>query len=255
MARASFLFMAPGLLGALAFILSGFGGVYCKFLSHISTGGLEQPITINSGIWYYQGYAIVNTTVQGTVVLETCNNYPDNVYIDPKWKSARAFATMALIIGGCVTFWGLLAGCLYPNKAAYKLGGILMMLCCLFQGLTFLFLDSEACHNNSLTAALEQEISLINLTFEDSCVLAAGGKCAIAATILWFLAALSAFKVDPPKRSPVTTQTHDVTYTKTTNPDGTTVISENVVKGEPVVVGAPQANAESAEVEAPPANN
>jgi hypothetical protein len=109
-----------------------------------------------------------------------------------------------------------------------------------FQGLTFLFLNSEACHNNSITEELEQEMPFINLTFEDSCVLAAGGKCAIAATVLWFLAALSALKVDPPKRTPITTQTHDVTYTKTTNPDGTTVISENVVKGEPVVVGAPQ---------------
>lgn len=123
--------MAPGLLGALAFIFSGFGGVYCKFISHTSTSGPEQPITVNSGIWYYQGYAFVNSTVQGTIVLETCNNYSDDVYLDPKWKSARAFATMTLIIGGCVTFWGLLAGCLYPNKATYQLGGMLMMLCCL----------------------------------------------------------------------------------------------------------------------------
>lgn len=127
----SCLFMAPGLLGALAFIFSGFGGVYCKFISHTSTSGPEQPITVNSGIWYYQGYAVVNSTVQGTIVLETCNNYPDDLYLDPKWKSARAFATMTLIIGGCVTFWGLLAGCLYPNKATYQLGGMLMMLCCL----------------------------------------------------------------------------------------------------------------------------
>jgi hypothetical protein len=76
------------------------------------------------------------------------------------------------------------------------------------------------------------------LTFNDECVMAAGGKCSIASTVLWFLAAVAAFKVEPPKREPVTTQTQDVTYTKTTNPDGTVVVTENVVKGEPVEVGA-----------------
>ena len=66
-----------------------------------------------------------------------------------------------------------------------------------------------------------------------------GGKCSIVSTVLWFLAAVAAFTVEPPKREPVTIQTQDVTYTKTTNPDGTEVVTENIVKGEPVTVGAP----------------
>ena len=66
--------------------------------------------------------------------------------------------------------------------------------------------------------------------------MAVGGKCNIAATVLWFLAAIAAFKVEPPQREPITTQTQDVTYTKTTNPDGTVVVTENVVKGTPVEV-------------------
>lgn len=124
--------MAPGLLAGTAFVFSMFAGVYCKFISHISTTdvGTEEPIAVNSGIWYYQGYSVVNTTVQGTVILETCNNYPAGTYIDARWKSARAFATMALIIGGVVAFWGLLAQCIYPNKAMFHLGGMLMLLCC-----------------------------------------------------------------------------------------------------------------------------
>lgn len=131
--RRSCAFMAPGLLAGAAFLFSMLGGVYCKFISHVSTNNAntEEPITINSGIWYYQGYTVVNNTIQGTVILETCNSYPEGTYIDPRWKSARAFATMALIIGGCVAFWGLLAQCIYPNKAMYHLGGMLMLLCCL----------------------------------------------------------------------------------------------------------------------------
>lgn len=69
-----------------------------------------------------------------------------------------------------------------------------------------------------------------------------GGKCSIASTVLWFLAAVAAFTVEPPpEREPITTQTQDVTYTKTINPDGTEVVTENIIKGEPVAVGAAQA--------------
>lgn len=184
------------------------------------------------------GYAVTNTTVQGTIILETCNKYPEGTYVDPRWKAARAFTVMALIIGGVVTFWALLAQCIYPNKAMYRLGGMIMMVCCLFQGLTLLFLDSEACHNNSLTQVLENELSVATLSFSDTCVMAMGAKCAIAGTVMWFFAALSAFKVEPPKRAPVMVQTQDVTYTKTTNPEGTTVVTETVIKGEPVEVGS-----------------
>lgn len=137
-------FMVPGILAGGAFVFSLFGGVYCKFISHSATtavGGVNEPAIVNSGIWYYQGYSVVNTTIQGTVVLETCNAYPEGTYIDPSWKSARAFATMALIIGGCVAFWGLLAQCIYPNKGMYYLGGMLMLLCCLVSQIQFRLID------------------------------------------------------------------------------------------------------------------
>jgi len=43
-------------------------------------------------------------------------------------------------------------------------------------------------------------------------------------------------KVNPAPRPPITTETHDVTYTKRTGEDGTAVVTETVVKGEPVPV-------------------
>lgn len=228
MARPSVSSLLPGLCAAVAFILSIFGGVYCKFLSFASSGG--TPITLYFGIWYYQGWSVVDNNVQGTVILETCNNYPDGTSIDSKWKSARAFSMMALIIGGVVTFWALLAGCLYPSRGHYRTGGILYMLCCLFMGLSLLLLDSNACHNNPFLADLQAE----SITFPSSCAMAAGAKCAIAATVMWFVAGVAALKAEPPQRSPITTQTHDVTYTRTAGPDGTAVVSETVVQGEPV---------------------
>lgn len=179
----------------------------------------------------------MNTNVQGTVVLETCYNYPSGMNMDSQWRSARAFSTMCLIIGGVVTFFALLAGCLYPNKGTYKAGGMAYMLCCLFSGLSLLLLDSNLCHNNLLIGQLQQQLPDTTVTFESSCSMATGAKCTIAATVLWFLAAIAALKVEPPTRSPITTQTHDVTYTKTTGPDGAAVVSENVVQGEPVPFG------------------
>lgn len=111
------------------------------------------------------------------------------------------------------------------------------MLCCLFSGLTLLVLNSNACRDNDLVKILEEQTPNLNLSFESSCVLGSGAKSTIAATVLWFVAAIAALKADPPTRSPLTQTTHDVTYTRTTGVDGATVVQENVIVGEPVPVG------------------
>ncbi|KAL7553910.1 hypothetical protein ACHAWF_017262 [Thalassiosira exigua] len=235
MARPTVASMSPGILAAIAFVLSLFAGVYCKFISFTSTG--ENPITLYFGIWYYQGWSAVENPVQGTVILESCLNYPDGTNLDSKWRSAMAFSAMTLIIGGVVTFWALLAGCLYPSRGTYKAGGGLYMLCCLFQGLSLLLLNSNACHNNNLLGMVQKQVPDASLAFPSSCSMAYGAKCAIAATVMWFVTAIAAITVEPPQRGPVTVQTHDVTYTRTTGADGTTMVTENVVKGQPVPVG------------------
>lgn len=237
MARPTFASTMPSIIAATAFVLSMFAGVYCHFISFSTTDDGSKPVTLNFGIWYYQGWSIVQSNVQGTVILESCFHYPDGTNYDSQWRSAMAFSVMVLIIGGVTTFWALLAGCLYPSRAAYKTGCLIYLLCCLFQGLTLLMLDSNACNNNSLIAGLQEQLPNSSLSFQSSCSMAAGAKCSIAATVLWFVAAVAAMKVDPPQRSPITTQTHDVTYTRTTAADGTTIVTENVVKGDPVVAG------------------
>ena len=149
---------------------------------------------------------------------------------------------MALIIGGVVTFWALLACCFYPNKQTINACGIAYMTCCLFAGLSLLFLNSEACHNNNLVTSFTESTSTSsgNNDFPSSCSMGPSGSCTIAATIFWFLAGLACFKVQPAVRPPIATETHDVTYTKTTGADGTTLVTETVVKGEPVPVGEQQ---------------
>lgn len=219
-------FFIPGMIAAFAFIVSLFAGVYCHFISFMSNEGGDNPITLNFGIWYYQGWSVVNSNIQGTVILETCYNYPEGTSFDSNWKSAMAFSIITLVMGGVVTFWTLLAGCFYPSKKAFQAGGLIYLLCCLFQGLTLLFLDSNACHNNPLMSGLQAQIPNSRLTFPSSCSMAAGAKCAIAGTVLWFVAAIAALKLDPPERSPNTQETQDVAYTRYTGTDTTPLISE-----------------------------
>ena len=118
------------------------------------------------------------------------------------------------------------------------------MTCCLFAGLSLLFLNSKACHNNDLVASITESTYTssgnIDFDFPSSCSIGPSGSCTIAATIFYFLAGLACFKVQPAVRPPITTETHDVTYTKTAGADGTTLVTETVVKGEPVPVGEQQ---------------
>ena len=79
------------------------------------------------------------------------------------------------------------------------------------------------------------------VTFPNTCTMGPGAKSTIAATFLWFAAAIAACKTEPRQRKPIATETHDVTYTRTAGADGTVVVSEAVVKGEPVPLGGEQA--------------
>jgi hypothetical protein len=72
--------------------------------------------------------------------------------------------------------------------------------------LALLFLNSNACSDNSLAEDLAEKMPLYDLG--DTCTLAAGANCAIAATALWFFAAIPAFKMELPQRGAVGTETH-----------------------------------------------
>jgi len=49
----------------------------CKFLQFTDT---NNNLTLSFGIWYYQSWGVYDSAVQGTVILETCENYPDGTY-------------------------------------------------------------------------------------------------------------------------------------------------------------------------------
>ena len=195
--HSSIISLVPAVFACVAFICGLSGGIWCKFLKFTSETAVGDDVTVEFGIWYYQWWSIVDTAVQGPVMYQSCHEYPDYVSIDSKWKSARAFSVMALIIGGIVLFMNLLAGCMFPAKKVYRLGAVSYLFCCLFQGLSLLLLDSNACNNNAMVDELEKSFS--NLEFPDTCSMGSGAKCTIAATVFWFVAGASAMKVNPPE--------------------------------------------------------
>lgn len=192
----------PGILAAASFLTTLFGGIYCRFLSFTSLDDVNgEPLTLYFGIWYYQGWLFGTDSEGNTVAMQTCYRYPDFMVFDAKWKSAKAFSTMAIIVGGLVTCWTLCAGCLYPTKKMYVAASMLYMMCCLFTGLSLLMLDSDACNNNMLVDLFQDDSGLVGLSFPDSCASAYGAKCIFSATVMWFAAAVGLLLVAPPERT------------------------------------------------------
>lgn len=119
----------------------------------------------------------------------------------------------------------MFAPCLYFQADLWKAGGFLFIFCCITQGLTLLFLESNICKNNQF---------LSKALYESKCEWDWGFKLNITSVVFWFLAGVLMIGVIPspvrPERPPAETQT--VTYSQGKQPDGTTVVAEtNVVKG------------------------
>jgi len=165
---------------------------------------------------------------------------PDNIFTDGKWKSAKSFSIICPVIGGVACVWVWFAQC-FHSRGTWKCLATIFLWCSLFSGLTLLFLGSNACSDNPILASQLGSIQNGNVAeFTDSCAMHWGAKCNIAATILWFLAGVSMFKIEAPTRParpPPETQT--VTYQKTTQTDGTEVVTKNVVKGVAVATEQP----------------
>lgn len=90
--------------------------------------------------------------------------------VDSKFQAARALGTTASSLGFCVWIYYLFSF-VCANPVFYMIAAFCSFCVTLFQGLVFLFFKSEVC------------VAL-------ACSLDTGGKCAISATVLWFITCL-----------------------------------------------------------------
>ena len=112
-----------------------------------------------------------------------------------------------------------------------------------FQGLAFLVMSSNACNNNVIEDL--EALTPFDLQVEDTCNMNAGAKCTIAATVLWFCAAIPVFKIDIPRRGATVTEKEKEREAEadelTLDPDGHEVVKEEAVEiaaeAEDIAVG------------------
>lgn len=180
--------------GLTAFILLWVSGLQCNFIKFTSaTYGSSRPLAQEFDIWNYQSVSAVVSS-DGTFMFKSCHSYPDYVQMDSSWKAAKAFTVLTFIASLVIIICNSLAACwdfseisadLKKEAATYVIIGI-------FQGLTLLFLNSNICKNNVMVKEATDP-ALSNLEFPDTCSMSTGAKLSIAATVLWFAAAFTAF--------------------------------------------------------------
>jgi hypothetical protein len=153
------------LLAAWACLVSA--TVLCEFVVVTGEEGDGGATTnVSRGIW--KGTSDVNAG--------GCGNY-GGVYIDSKWKTAKAFSIIGCFVGGTAVL-PLVCACgkkLFMSQVVSMSGSC--MWSCLFAGLTLLMLRSSACDVDGLV--------------NTSCGLGVGAKLAISSTVLFFITSIS----------------------------------------------------------------
>ena len=171
--------IVPAFLAFTALVLSVVGNIWCETIVFHPTAAFPDLPTLNFGVWLQQkvSYAVVNGQIY---VGDTCVDYYSSTDIDSKWKVTRAFAVIAPV-------FGIIAICLlFPScrgdggGTTSKIGGVVLLLTSLFQGLTLLILGSNACDASN--------VILVYTSYEQVCSFGWGTKLNISACVLFFVA-------------------------------------------------------------------
>jgi len=168
----------------LAWVCSLVSNFTCDYITiDVTVGGLQYYLGF--GFFNYQGWSYL--VQQGTIYYaRTCYTYSDAVSPDPKWKTAQAFAIISVVIGGIAMCFNCCIICTPNPSKGFQCFSLLYLFTCLSQGLTFLFLKSDACQNNPIYN-IELPVEVVEVSAD--CNLSWGANTGIAATVLWFLCA------------------------------------------------------------------
>jgi hypothetical protein len=94
-----------------------------------------------------------------------------NISVGNPFHAARALGIVAIITGMVVVVLYAVAVCIRVPNTLFAGLGVISILTCLFQGLVLLVFKSDVC--------------------DFGCSLDTGGKCAVAATVFWFVTGVS----------------------------------------------------------------
>ena len=197
----------PTTFGVVAFVLSFICTVGCDAIKFSSTSG--SAVTVEFGFWTHEGLDLYQDTDGDNYAIVSCTGYSDDVQMDSIWKASAAFSVIPLILGGLVFIGKCCTACSNQYHCFDSVGYLLAFL---FQGLSLLFLESDACKSNPVLEQIETSNSTLqgDIAFQETCSASTGMKCAIAATVFWLLAAFAsaqAFWVKKQKEYPPLSQT------------------------------------------------
>jgi hypothetical protein len=170
--------LIPTVLTTLAWVASIFqdGCDYAlvtgPIVQIISDHGDEVPwVEVGYSGYRTPTYTAVNGTFVVTYAADCLNYNLDRVQFDPAWNAGKAFAFLALVLGGGGTLFLWFSVCCVFSKATWRFAGYEVLLAAVFQAMAFLWFLNPMCQN------------------KNTCALSWGSKADIAACALWGLAA------------------------------------------------------------------
>lgn len=248
--------MIPPLIAIFAFMCTFIANYWCETVkfetsvpSVLINGANVALPDVQLGPWYKRETQTIQVSTGGQTTIhavDVCVAFSSTYVIDSKLKAVRAFSIIAPVIGGLLVIPLCFAPCFYFfSVSTWKIVAMLfLVIVTLFQGLTFLVLQSNACSVNPLLAEAPPGLvgqfaweTFIKTSYKSQCSWDAGSTTNVVAVVLWFLTGLAMLAVGVPTREPPgPVETQEVTYEKTVNPeDGTMYVAETgVVKGTAV---------------------
>jgi len=171
----------------------------------IIEGPIVQTITDDddSVPWVEVGYAAFrkpeydsSTDTWEVTYTGSCTDYNlERLTPDPAWKAAKAFAFLALVLGGGGALFLWFSACCVFSKATWRWAGYEVLLAAIFQSLAFVWFQNSYCQIGN-----------------NSCRLSWGSKADTVATVFWSVAAVTIFcKYPSPKLPPNVRQPGEMT--------------------------------------------
>lgn len=124
----------------------------------------REPIQVEDGDWKIQ-------------YTGTCLAFTDDFILDGYWMAAKAFAFIALVLGGGGALFLWFSSCFVFSRGTWRFAGYEVLLASIAQCLSFIWYATAIC----------------NGTGDVSCVPSYGSKANIAATACWMASALAIF--------------------------------------------------------------
>jgi len=135
---------------------------------------------------------------------DSCVDWGFDPEIDTKWKAARAFTILTVVVGTLLTTIVAMADCFRPEHIAplwKPISMCFLIVLPLFQGLTFLIFRSDACEDNvvanGISNFLQNRTNTTEPFYEDECEWDEGSSANVASIIGWFLAGISMYAFNP----------------------------------------------------------